>query len=520
MKREKLQFGGAWMVPAILLLATTAMAQPPIAVPVKPTDAEPETRQPMAPPMSLAELEKFIGGRTLLTLKLQNATLEEVAVAMSQSSGLDIAVRPTPKPFAPPNRPDGQPGAYTPPPTPRFTLEAKEQPFWEALLAWQRGARTSEPSSAQKRVVVLPNSVSYGVSVPSPGLQRSLDGFWLQDRSTLSEGRGLAVWPSLFVATSLTRNQQAFLDANGLREIATTENAPPLLGKSAAPVAVAPVGAAPEKPQPEAERWADRLTLNMQAYIDPKIRPTALRCDIEEAIDDKGNDLRWTASRDVSRAITNPSMMGGSTGTPLNISLRSQPGMGKRLVKLRGVLRVVVVTRSQHWETTQLQTLTDGSIWQDGGEFQVQFKGLEKQGDGWSVKFAAESRGTHLKRLWEQVRFRGLGETGWRVLEFDDSRMRLIDENGRSFESSGESGSRGLASGKGEQVSANVSPPPPDIENYTYNEVRAIGFRKPFDLGNSTVIMGRPVKLIVDFPREKREVIVPFEFTDLPLPPS
>ncbi|MDF2441178.1 MAG: hypothetical protein JWN98_2162 [Abditibacteriota bacterium] len=42
------------------------------------------------PPISLAELEKLIGGRTTLTLKLQDATLEEVAKAMSGSSGLDV----------------------------------------------------------------------------------------------------------------------------------------------------------------------------------------------------------------------------------------------------------------------------------------------------------------------------------------------------------------------------------------------------------------------------------------------
>jgi hypothetical protein len=74
-------------------------------------------------------------------------------------------------------------------------------------------------------------------------------------------------------------------------------------------------------------------------------------------------------------------------------------------------------------------------------------------------------------------------------------------------------------------VNLDTSPVPDDVAlNWTYTEEHKMTFD---GIDRATLVglsqrtrIGKPVKLIVDFPVERRDISVPFEFTDLELPPS
>ncbi len=501
------------------LRSTGAIAQPNVAPDAK----------PRMPSFSVAELEEFLDGRTLLTLDLQNATLEQVAAALGESSGQKITVRPTREISV--IRREGAP-PFTPPPVPLFTLSTSQKPFWEALRALQLDARRA----AETANALDPQPGFSRRPVPhSVGLQPNLqEGWWLQADNALADGRAVAAWPFLIVATDIKRSQEAKLSEAGLREIESWpafSAFPPRLAREKTPVQVAD---APKIPVPEAKRWLERLMLSGQAYADPKLNPTGLRCEVEEAIDDKGNDLRLADENALNGFGS--SFFPNNAGTPLQIPLRSQPGMGKRLVRLRGVLRFNLVTRSQHWETTQLDTPIEGTVFQNGGEFKVQFKGLEKSNEGWSANFSAESRGAHLEQMWhERANRRSTSGPGFgsfmelrSILSFQGvPNIRLVDDSGRVFEPSGGGSISALSpqggdAAKSAVASLDTSPVPPDAaQNWRYEEKREIRFNSRFDPTTGTrITIGKPTKLVLDLPLERREVSVPFEFTDLPLPPS
>lgn len=517
--------------------------------------------RPKTPLFSVAELETFLGGRTLVTLDLKDATLEQVAAALGQSSNQKIELRAV----APPRTPRRVVEGAAPVAPPLFNFSTSKTPLWVALRDWQLAAREANELAAEAAlanpIAATATSRSTSEIVPnSLGLTKNATGWWLQNDTSLADGRAIAAWPFLVIATDLKRNQDASLTQAGLRDIkpAKPTAAPALAAPEVAPKLL------PKVPTPEIERWSDRLTLSGQVLIDPKLLPSALRCEVLEARDDKGNDLRYAGefairktkaplgSSDDSRSI--------NSGLGFEIPLRSKPAMGKRLVKMRGVLRFNVVTRSQHWETAALDKPIGGAIFQSGGEFGVQFDGLEKSSssDMLVANFSAQSRGAHLERMWRDrpataTIMRGIndwsssgsgqnfassfvvgdaigGGGSWgNILDFQGTpNMTLVDENGVEFNLS-----PGLQITKLERKTPgapsttiptpDISPQPPEdvAQNWSYSEKRNIYFHTPYDpVAGARVKMGRPAKLILDLPLERREVEIPFEFTDLPLPPS
>lgn len=498
---------------AVGLWQSGALAQP--APPKVPT---PST-------YSLTELERFLGGRTLVTLDLKDATLEEVAAALSQASGQKITAESLP--------PMRMPGAVDIPPAPLFTLSATQTPFWEALRGWQIAARRAA-EKAKALDTPVTNSPMWSSNVPnSVGIRRDRTRSMLRFDNSLADGRAVAAWPFLLIAADLERTQKARLSETGLREL----ELPPISPFSRVAGANAPAATplTTQTPVVEEKRWRDRLVLNAYTLADPKVTPIALRYEVTEAIDDKGNDLRLPVTEDVRQGFSG-SYQDFRARPPIQIMLASKPDMGKRLVRLRGVLHFSVVTRVKHWETTQLQTPVEDTIQQDGGGFTVRFKGVKKGSKNnnlneWEADFAAQSRGEHLERFWRnRIESRGSNNGGSGILDFAGvPQMRLVDENGQEFEVGGISSAFSLGSDNPQtgvttpaSISIDVSPVPPDAaQNWKYTEERGFGFRAPFAwTPGEAITMGRPAKLIVDFPIERREISVPFEFTDLPLPPA
>lgn len=514
-----------------LWLATTISTMNAEAQPKAAPDA-----RPSVPTFSVADLEKYLGGRTTLSVDLKSATIEEVAVALSQASGQKIMVpsrgaMPTRVSFGADGKAAPAPAAPTAaPPAPLYNMAANNAPFWETLRRWQIEARDA---AEKANALTGKEPLRFDSNVPnSLGVSKMWTQFELRPSIAMTAGRAVSAWPFLIVATGLKRTQQADLSQDGLREIEPKED--PLARVFAAKTGGAVLPVTPQKPiaktpVPEVKRWNDRLALTAYVLPDPKLTPTGLRCEIEEATDERGNDLRLTDNAE-ERFQGSYQDMGG--GAPMQILLVSRPDMGKRLVRLRGVMRFSVVTRTQHWETTDLKTPVEDTLHLEGGDFKVQFTGLTTSANGPTLGFKAESRGAHLERFWRN-RINSRNTPG--ILDFQGvPQMRLIDEKGNALPVRMSTSSYGLghtipADKTTTSVSAplDASPVPPDVtQNWIYHESVNFIYGSNFMAmmnGQSMpqqINIGLPAKLIVDFPVERREVAVPFEFTDLPLPPT
>ena len=478
-------FRGVWLIPASFIVVFAAQAQPQDA----PTVAADE-RTSLAPPMSLAELEEFIGGRTLLSVELKDVPLADVASALGQATGWKITSPPLVQNH--------------------YSLQAQNAPFWEALLDHSRLIRRGRAAKDKSTVDQT--------QLNDFNLSKNGENWLLRESSEMPAGYVSKSWPFLLVGTQLTRTQRALL---GDDEIQIPPkpfdfrrfplSPPPQFGK--------PKTEAETPEVPQEKRWEDGLDFQISAFPDPKIEARELTVEVLEATDELGNDLRVPLiTQKRNRNLFGGNYSGGST--PITLALQSQPKMGKKLVKLRGNLRFLITTKIQHWETTALQTPVNGNIWQNGGEFQTQFSGLKKNavGDGdWSLTLTAQSRGEHLRRLWLTRDLHSFIFSGWK--------MSLTDDKGQNFRIYPGGGRASLSMGANQPprpLSPDRSPLPPDISNWKYEGEAKFSFLAPQNFGSDApeIKMGQPVKLSIDYPAEQREIVVPFEFDNLPLPPS
>ncbi|RYG66262.1 hypothetical protein EON80_15795 [bacterium] len=453
---------------------------------------------------TIEELERFIGGRTLISIDVKNASMKEVAEALSQSTGLKVLPFSLPAPApprldtnavaggkaltAPGGAPQVTPVIATLPVQElpfKYSLSTTNKPFWEAMRDWHLEARHA--AEAQKKEARLK-----AVAEKKPFYPQSIDtlsfDLWnigkewqMRPGTGLANGRATSNWPLLLIATKMQRTQGADISQTGLEEAPLPDMPRSFPGDDK--IATLPAESAPEE-----KRWLDQLALTTYTLADPKLAPTKYRFEILEAFDDIGNDLR-----PVGNAVKPFSGTQTGMGTPIFVMLASKPEMGKKLVKLRGIVHFSVLTRTQHWETDELDKPVTDTVQFDGGEFKINFDGLKPQGNGWSANFSATSQGKHLERFWRS-RF-GSGNVSQGpsngILDFSGlPPVRLVDENGLTVMGSGR------------------------VSGFS------IGSKLPRTETRNFPPMAKPVKLIVDFPIERREVSVPFEFTDVPLPPS
>lgn len=481
-----------------------------------------------SPIFSLPELEAFLGGRTLVTVDLKNATLSQVGAALSESTGLKIAPRDhRPSPLTNMVMPRviresgtiPPPGAIrfpevTPPPEPTFTLAATKQPFWEALRDWSIASRDA---AEEAKKAALPQN---GPRIPietmptSVQVQRRMDGWELSPGDNLAEGRAVSSWPFLIIGSDLRRVQDGRLTDTGLEELASSPTTTPSQAAATGPV-------------PNEKRWQDRLLLTALVLPDPKLSPTNLRCEVTEAIDDKGQDLR--APRGETRRFSGSWSISGAT--PQFVLLASRPDMGKRLVRLRGTLGCDIVTRTHHWETTDLTKPVDDVLGGQGGDFKIGYKGMVPNGTTWKITFEAQSRGTHLEQFWKSrssgqaPATPGSPRSGGGIFDFTGTPITwLLDGREQKFPPSFNTHFPRL---ERDGVTATPSAAEPDFSvlpadvtrNWSYTETYNFEFR-PTVTGPGVLPQTAPAKLTFDFPIERRQISAPFEFTDLPLPPS
>ena len=213
------------------------------------------------------------------------------------------------------------------------------------------------------------------------------------------------------------------------------------------------------------------------ARAEPKLRllRVAYAPNLDEAVDEHGNSLLPAA---------NASVAGGYAIAPagawqLPARLSAPPDMGRRIARLRGSFDVSIQTRTEQLEVPDI--VSARSVNKVAGGVRFVIKELRRNGDAWTLEMLARPDGA-TRDEWERMQ---------QTLSTAD--IKLLDERGAALARTGSS-----TSGGPEQIEMTIEFSP-----------RAWGHDRK---------VGEPAKLVWTVPTETRDVSVPFDFKDLPIP--
>jgi hypothetical protein len=215
-------------------------------------------------------------------------------------------------------------------------------------------------------------------------------------------------------------------------------------------------------------------SVQLLVYAEPKLRVLqgTYNARIDEALDEAGNSL-------VPPGVSHDGLQPNSNWVMnLNCSLTPTEQTGNRIARLKGAGRFLVQTRSETAEVVDVLNARNVSRTVGGKRFTL--KEVRKNGES---SYQATIT---------------LYRAGWNLAEWNYmypySNFRMVDAAGRSL-------ARVTASGQGGgQDQTDVT----------------IQFQRSSLAGGEA--SGEPVKLVWEVATETREVVVPFEFKDLPLP--
>jgi len=211
------------------------------------------------------------------------------------------------------------------------------------------------------------------------------------------------------------------------------------------------------------------LTVTMMLYVDPKLSPYRISpvLRIDSAVDENGNSLVRPPD---SWAERNGGNQGSKYIRTLQGQLKFPDNAGQRIAKLKGYASIVTSTGT---ETVKIKdplaaTNVDNKI--DGQP--IRFVRLVKQGgQGYEATFLADSA-SPVFQDWDTI----------------GSFSKLLDANGKEFSHNG---------------------------SFMGGGNKTIDFGVNYSGANG---MSNPAELDMTLPTQLREIRVPFEFTDLPLP--
>ena len=414
----------------VLGLPCAVLAQPPDA-PGDTSTAQVEGRLPLLP-LKLADFLASHKADSRLTLKMDNVTPAEIAQEVKRQTGIEIV-------------PDlsllGE-GEKAP----RYSVEAKDQTFWQAIRAWNR-------EQNGPRVVR-----DYGAN-----------RFRMFHGQVSDPGMGFPIGPCLLVVSAMQQGEMRMIQ---LREAGPGE--PPALTRS------------------------DYSSLSFQSrvLIDPRLQPfvSAVVADVEAATYDQGRPLK-VRSRDAYNSVHGI----GNGEFDAGLAFDLPPQNARRISTLRGVLRLAVITRSQKWELDLATTPKASQRFDsEGGGAIVHFEGLEPSGEGWSAKFL-DSR---LPGAPGPQRFLGGKDSTVTAASLSSNSLphavTILNSRGERLPASGYS--RGPGEGGASKWDISLRRRRDQHGDFEPEEV------------------GAPAKIIIDLPLEWREVQIPFEIKDLPLP--
>ncbi|MDF2439757.1 MAG: hypothetical protein JWN98_741 [Abditibacteriota bacterium] len=412
MNHQPQSFHAITVLCVLALPASPLAAQPPEPTPpIAAARVAPREPAPL-PPMTIDELNRAIGGPTLVSVKLANATAQDAFNAVRKQSSV---------PVSPYSATQWAPFKKTAP------VNIVRQPFWLALRELQ-----SIWNFRLESYVVRP-----GLSMMAYNEEKG--------------DRIQSIGPCLFSLSGLNYERTVSFARDG----------------QAVP--------------------ASDFSIAGRAYIDPKVQVVrgSTYYQLDEAIDDKGLSLRGETTTAHSSTEVNP--------IRLNLPLVTQIGMGKRLARLKGTLGFVAVTRRDVWEVPNVLQARDASksITRDGVEERYFVDAVRQEGDEYHVHFTVSRPRNNVRRIVRLANQRDL-----MISESNHyDQVRLVDAQGR------------------------------DWSRYTYR-IQNQGDRQTSIISTTVIFrkrslydeVGTPTKLVVAVPNQWREVRVPFEFKDLPLP--
>ncbi|MFI5381518.1 MAG: hypothetical protein ACHRHE_19650 [Tepidisphaerales bacterium] len=210
---------------------------------------------------------------------------------------------------------------------------------------------------------------------------------------------------------------------------------------------------------------------------EPKLRVLqgAYVAHIDEAVDENGNSLLMPAAQQIEGVQR-------LTGCAWNLQATLKPAdpLGDRIARLSGTARYWIQTRSEKTEIANLAEAKDRSQQVGGRAFVV--KELKKQGEMWQIKLSFS-------------RFAWGGADMGSLQDPNGSTIRLLDADGRTLPRIG-----GVAT------------------NFTADNMMEMLFSFGRPASTAADKVPDPAKLVVEIPTEMKEMTVPFEFTDLPMP--
>jgi hypothetical protein len=373
------------------------------------------------------------GGISRLTLKMDNATADEIAAEVLKRTG--VALVPEPRLRAPAN------GAR---PVPRFSVEASGDPFWQAIHGWNRG----------KDVLQLSR------------YPRSLDRWLLVSRpALLLNGHETPFGPCLLVTSevSVINSRRRVLSRTAQEKNAQEKQAP-----SAA---------------------AGSLSISNWLLIDPHLRASvsAQFLQLDSATDDQGRSIGTQAE------FTSPALTFDSHPFPTSLKLAA-PLADARMVNLKGALRLAVVSMREKWRIDPRATPRAQREWEtETGKVSLHFHGLEEKSGQWLAKFELAREAKAPPPTFAPGKSLGLQLGGAVDLRRAIRFLNSDAEEVAVVQSSTALGTVGTM-------------------KTTSLELRLDG-QGQIDREKFT-----PTAIVVDMPLQWREVQLPFEVKDLPLP--
>jgi len=216
-------------------------------------------------------------------------------------------------------------------------------------------------------------------------------------------------------------------------------------------------------------------TVQFMIYPEPKMRVLqgTHSARIDEAMDEKGNSLAMPALP--------PDVTYNTNNWPWNMSasLMPQVNTGTRITTLRGAGRFIIQTRSESAEVNDILNLR-GPVEKVVGGKRFKLKEIRRQGNQYVAMLTLYRAG------WSQ--------NDWNYMMYPQQTFRMLDARGVPLMRLG----NGSSGGGPDQMDI-------DIQFQRQN-------------WNGTENAGEPVKLVWEVPTETKEISVPFEFKDLPLP--
>jgi hypothetical protein len=218
------------------------------------------------------------------------------------------------------------------------------------------------------------------------------------------------------------------------------------------------------------------FTLALSTFVEPKIRVVQANfyADVDEAVDDRGNSLVPT-DRIYGTMSSGQQWMWNATA---RLHYPDPPNAGTRIARLKGNLKFQIQTRSETLEIPEI--LTARNVTKRIAGRRVVFKELKKTGEQYEVQLT--------------IHRDGLSDREWNATQNPGYSIRLLDRDGHALAANGWGSSSGGPT-----------------MTYTVNYTRTV-----WNGQRNTV--GEPHRLVWEIPTETRDVSVPFEFKNLPIP--